>query len=288
MSCYEGNYFLNNKCYTSCPFGYYDDFSVGVCTPCDSSCEDCNMSPSDCLSCPYIPCDGSEIFPAGCPGDCTDMPTNCLGACNYADYPDECTAMFAGGCTTDDLRACHDYCEPFEWFPAGCSGTCSDFADNCASQCDYHNHYTDCLALPGLTQPCDDSANGFLYPNGCNHVCNYSYNSGYECTNLVGKPCMAYLKYFPYGCSGACDFENFAFECLMMKTCDWSFEGVQLYYPDGCSETCNYRNYYDDCVAITGMTPCEIGGDLFPKKCDASCDFAGHLDECVALLGEPC
>jgi proprotein convertase subtilisin/kexin type 5 len=42
---------LNNKCYVTCPSGYYND-PAWVCLPCEGSCKSCNgATKDDCLSC---------------------------------------------------------------------------------------------------------------------------------------------------------------------------------------------------------------------------------------------
>jgi hypothetical protein len=64
LSCDNGYVFLNNKCYNSTPFGYYND--NGIAKPCTGDCASCVNHSTKCTSCLTKNLDGYDCVPT-CP-----------------------------------------------------------------------------------------------------------------------------------------------------------------------------------------------------------------------------
>jgi proprotein convertase subtilisin/kexin type 5 len=182
-TCRAGNYLINGLCQTSCPNGYFQDFSTGTCGNCDAICSTCSNSSISCTSCPSPTLYFNNTCVAICPsnyfpvnGFCLTC-TNCIN-CSSATTCVQCISgyyLFIGVCYTN--------CPP--------TGIADPLSMTC-TQCD-----SSCLTCSGITANCTSCKGGnYLYKSVCFSTCPTGLISN-GITNTCDVSTIGSIVYFP-------------------------------------------------------------------------------------------
>lgn len=255
------NLFLHtdNKCYQTCPQGYFGNVSAHKCDACDGSCDGCSLSATNCILCAtnnYRQIGSNECgaCATGYYGDnstnlCTVCPVGCA-ECSAASVCSKCKAV-AGVNYYLNSSACLVTC------PSGSFGTtdgsgnlvCSSCTGPCATCKDSG---TTCLSCT--------SGNVLYYTEAtCSNSCP---NGEYDGGSQKCKPCSIYCQ--------TCT--NSASNCQSCK----SLGGIG-YYLNGtsCIATCP-----DGTFKNTSTLKC----DSCPSAC-ATC-FGSALTKCYSCKND--
>lgn len=177
-------YMLDTVCYSGCPYGYYSDSSLGVCSQCINNCKACTTDVI-CLSCQT----GFYLNGTSCISNCptrtyleNNVCINCSSNCGTCD---------STGCLTCDSgyllysSVCYLACPPGVYVSGSLCTTCNASCQSCSISA---NNCSSCVSTGTLP---------YLYSGSCLASCPTGYYSNnfncvlcvdpcLECTSLTG------------------------------------------------------------------------------------------------------
>jgi proprotein convertase subtilisin/kexin type 5 len=256
-------------CLQQCPEGYFEDYSVKTCTPCQPNCGGCQDRPDHCTSCDHH----LLLYQNKC---LTSCPTNTYETEDYTCAP------------------CHETCETCKGSNSSQCISCGEerfwHEGRCVKECPAH-HYADphqheCIECPPGCSECNKTtciscledwqvnSKGRCVPHGSDRCDIDQYFDGGLC-----KPCHSTCE----SCDGPT--EHACLSCASplilqgtrcVAVCDKSFfhdKGSRLCEP--CLHTCS------KCVSKTNCSECIAGLQLQSGECGSTCAAGYYSDKGV-------
>ncbi|KAL4435521.1 hypothetical protein ABPG74_020297 [Tetrahymena malaccensis] len=253
--CYNGFFFLNNKCISQCPDGYYGDEQNAICTPCtQSECINCTQSKHICTKCQvnfFVDINKYQCIPK-----CYDNQYIDQGYCkNCSELYAFCNSCILNQCNqcSDNLVLSVNQQQCLNICPLGTvqdGQKCVQCKNNCSS-CDVNLVCQVCISKFYLHQGnCLSSCPSGYYPNKYNicQPCLSIFNNCQKCSDVECLSCdnrsdYKYLDINKTQCLQQCSVGQFNDSRNQCLTCQNNCATCDQNNPQIC-KSCDPNNSY--------------------------------------------